>query len=322
MTHPLRLGVIGLGRRWQRRYKPALRAMPRHFLIRALYDQIHQKAEDEAAAIGCEAISSVSMLVERKELEALLLCDTQWFGSWSLTAACKAGKPVFCCLPPSLDDVHVDTVHYRIHESKLPVMMDLSPRHSAAAVRLGEILESDLGPAQFLVGDLVLPRRTAASTGEAQKTSCTHSLAGRPLLAFMDWCARVLEASPLSVTANRLAGGDVVSLAWDFGGSRGVLINQLRVPDSKLELWLDVVAEKGSAKLKLPDRLRWQSGAGEHIHLLPRGRPRAVTELEHFYAAVRQTQPLEPTWEDAYRVLGWLRRAQSSLAEGRRLECS
>src|SRR5258707_885141 len=44
MANSLRVGVIGLGRRWQRRYKPALLSLSEQFTLVALCDQVPQRA--------------------------------------------------------------------------------------------------------------------------------------------------------------------------------------------------------------------------------------------------------------------------------------
>ena len=52
MPNPLRLGVIGLGRRWRRRYRPALQDLADSFTVVGLYDQVQVRAEREAQALG------------------------------------------------------------------------------------------------------------------------------------------------------------------------------------------------------------------------------------------------------------------------------
>src|SRR5262245_16621109 len=94
----LRVGIIGLGKRW-RRYRPALRALRDHFAIQAIYDAVHQAALHVAQRLGCAATSGVIELLERKDIDAILLLDAAWQGLWPLEAACRFGKTVFCAVP-------------------------------------------------------------------------------------------------------------------------------------------------------------------------------------------------------------------------------
>ena len=49
----LRVGVIGLGRLWEARHKPALARMRDRFQVTAVYDQVVRRAEIEAGGLGC-----------------------------------------------------------------------------------------------------------------------------------------------------------------------------------------------------------------------------------------------------------------------------
>src|SRR5207237_4199630 len=96
MSAPLRVGVIGLGPRWQRRYKPALLALRRMYEVRVLFDQIPQQATREARRLGCDAVTGITSLLESDDVDAVLLLDSQWFRLWPIEQACRCGKPVFC----------------------------------------------------------------------------------------------------------------------------------------------------------------------------------------------------------------------------------
>src|SRR5713101_7354841 len=108
MMPRLRVGVIGLGRRWRRRYRPALDPLRELFEVRALCDQIHHKAICEAKRAGCDAAQGPTDLLERSDVEACLLLDPQWYGLWPLELACRLGKPVFCATPLEYDNDHAD----------------------------------------------------------------------------------------------------------------------------------------------------------------------------------------------------------------------
>ena len=144
----LRVGIIGLGRRWQRRFEPALRALSDLFEIAAVCDQTPHQAAAEASRLRCPVAAGPSELIERGEVGAVLLLDLGWQRLWPIERAAAAGKPVFCL--PSLedDDANADRVAGRVEEAHLPVLMAVAAAFSPAAVHWPELR---LGPVRLLV---------------------------------------------------------------------------------------------------------------------------------------------------------------------------
>src|SRR6516165_3280593 len=98
----LRVGIIGLGRRWRRRYRPALEALRDRYEIKAVCDEVRARAVHEGRHLGCAAMGPGG-LVARDDLDALLLCSRQWFGLWPVERAAQTGLPVFCAMPLEAD---------------------------------------------------------------------------------------------------------------------------------------------------------------------------------------------------------------------------
>ena len=71
MSTRLRVGVIGLGRRW-RRYRHALEALRKRVAVRAVCYQVARRAEDEARRLGCAAAAGPADLLERDDVDAAL----------------------------------------------------------------------------------------------------------------------------------------------------------------------------------------------------------------------------------------------------------
>src|SRR5262245_13755228 len=117
MATPLRVGVIGLGRRW-RRYRAALLRFHELFSIEAVCDQVRQRAEREARRLGAAAAGPAE-LFERTDIDAVLLLHEQWFGLWPLELACIARKPVYCALALESDEPHADAICRQVRESQL-----------------------------------------------------------------------------------------------------------------------------------------------------------------------------------------------------------
>src|SRR3954467_4093281 len=76
----LRVGIVGLGRLWEARHKPALIRLRDRFQVTALYDQVLRRAEIEAAQLGCAAVEGLTALIERPDVDVVYLLTPQWFG--------------------------------------------------------------------------------------------------------------------------------------------------------------------------------------------------------------------------------------------------
>src|SRR4051812_25461102 len=95
----LRVGVVGLGRLWEARHKPALAKMKDRFTVVAVYDQVARRAEIEAGQLGCRAVDGLIAAVDRPDVDVVYLLTPQWFGLHPIEVACSAGKPIYCALP-------------------------------------------------------------------------------------------------------------------------------------------------------------------------------------------------------------------------------
>ena len=73
MTDLLRVGVIGLGRRWRKRYKPALGALRQRFAVRAVCDQVRERAQREPITVkkGGRPYAVILGTEEYERLQAL-----------------------------------------------------------------------------------------------------------------------------------------------------------------------------------------------------------------------------------------------------------
>src|SRR5262249_16625114 len=132
----LGVGIIGLGRRWRKRYRPALHALRDRYRIRAVYDGVRRRGERTARLLGCRAMVGAVELLERADIEAVLIFDAGWHGLWPLEAACQFNKPVYCAVPLDADAKHAEAVCRRVTEAKLAVMPALWPRFAPATVQL------------------------------------------------------------------------------------------------------------------------------------------------------------------------------------------
>jgi predicted dehydrogenase len=297
MGQRLRVGIIGLGRRW-RRYAPALKALADLFEIAAVCDPIPQRAAAEAGRLGCAEAAGPSELLERDDVAAVLLLDLGWQRLWPLQRAAAAGKPIFC-LPSLEDDAdNADAVVRRSHEARLPVLMADAAGFQPAALQLAELQRERLGPVRLLLCDVARRRPGALGSG---------------LLA---WLLSLLSAAPETVTAAGCDAAGLSSLTLEAAGGRALQLTAWHGPGTRPALRLHVVAERGQATLDAPRRLSWTDAAGAHALALPPGRPVEQLLLSCFHRVVVAGQPPWPSLEDVYRALGCLRAAARSREAG------
>jgi predicted dehydrogenase len=301
----LQVGVIGLGRQWRQRYRPALRALRDHFAVRLLCDQVYALAAREARALGCNAVLGPTELLESDAVEALLLLDAQWFGLWPLEPACHAGKPVFCLDALALAEPQLDDILRQVREGRLPVMTELAPREAWVTSALRELLTGPLGPARGVACNFFQPHREPEAAWPVD-------------VALVDWCAHVLDAEPVSVLAAGTDDGGFASLLLEFPGERPAQLTGWRAPAMWHPPRLRVVAERGWALAELPGRLRWTDANGRHYESRRGTNPEGVL-LERFARTVREGEAPQPSLEDACRAVAWLRAAERSRADGRRV---
>src|SRR3954451_25420245 len=138
----LRIGVIGLGRRWPR-YRQALLALKGQARLQAVCDAAPAVAQEEARRLKCAASGSVIELIERDDVDALILTGGQWFGLWPLEHAARAGKPILCA-GSLVRDAQADEVRAKVQKAAVQVTTwpSFELLMEAAGQQLGESLGS------------------------------------------------------------------------------------------------------------------------------------------------------------------------------------
>ena len=305
MASRLRIGIIGLGRRW-RRWRPALHDLRGRVAVRAVCDQRPIRAERVARELGCAAAAGPTDLLDRDDVDAVLLLDAQWFGLWPLEQAARLGKPVLCAVPLAADDAHADDVMRRVREVGLPVMAAPALALSPAVTRLRDWLAARPGGARLVRCDWC-GRATTDLPG------------GRVLPSLMRTCAGLIGGEPTAVWATAAPAARLASVLLEFVGGRAAQLNLWTGSGVRPACRFHAVTEGGDATAAPPRTLRWRDGEGAHtVRAAHRSVPRMV--LERFFDALTVGKAPEPGLEDAYRALLWARAARRSLAEGRRVE--
>ncbi len=292
MARRLRVGVIGLGRRWARRYRPALLALADRYEVAAVCDQIPQRTLAEADRLGCAASAGPADLVAAHEVEAVVLVDAQWFGLWPLGRAAGLGKPVFCAAPPERDAAHAEALVRQVERAKALVMMGWGPAVSPAFLYVPELLSRHLGPPRLVVGEWGRRGRAGLGRGAGSVLAYLFGLIGR---------------APERVVAAGEAPAGLTTVAFACGEGTAVQLSSWHAPGRKTTLRVRVVAERGQATLAPGRRLAWEDATGRHALTLPRaGSATVPAMLECFHESVTSGQAPRPGIAEVHAALKWL----------------
>ena len=288
----LRAGVIGLGRLWEARHKPALARMLDRFRVTAVYDQVARRAELEANALGCRPASGLIELIDRPDVDVIYLLTPQWFGLHALELAVESGKPIYCALPLAVERDRIDTIDARVRSSPTTFFPEFARRFYPATVRLRELLATALGPPRFVVGQI----RLSGFDRYGQPGPSTQ-IAPAPLLIdpgsyVLDWCRFVFEGEPTAVSRSggvMVAGAnardhDVEAITAEFPGGA---LAQFTIARYHRGAWgeaskhlpppgLQVFAERGAAWLELPRPDRLDRRDRHARRTAPRSSPRSA----------------------------------------------
>jgi predicted dehydrogenase len=295
MDGPLRVGVIGLGRPWKATYLPALAARREGFAVAAVCDAVASRTARVARRMGCAAAAGPAELLERPDVEALLLLETDWHGLWPLERAAALGKPALCVPPLEADGPHADALVAAVRERGAVVVFGLLPRLAPVFARMRALVETQLGSARVVLCDSVtLPGEDGDEAG------------------LLDLCGLLL-GTPRSVQAGPQTSAHA-ALLLDFGDGRSAQVTRRRAPHRSPRTRVEVIAERGWVMAELPSRLAWGDAEGVHRLRLADRTPPAGVLLDQFHAAVRPgtdaRRPPAPGIEDAARVLAWVQSAR------------
>ena len=324
--------MIGLGRLWEARHKPALAKLRNRFQVVAVYDQVARRAAIEAAALRCHVAPGLRALVERPDVDAVYLLTPQWFGLFPVELACEARKPIYCALPPASDPEGLEIAAEAVRSAGVPFMPELARRFYPATLRLRELLATTLGPARLVIGHTRLFGFDRYGTPGPSSQLAPVPLAIDPGSYLLDWCRFVFQDEPISVAGHEAsalsasgdAPADFVAISLGFSGGRAA---QIEISRYDQPTWgeatrflpapgFQVFAERGAAWLEMPDRIQWADSGGVHDERMSMEPTVGEVLGDQFCRLVRGEPSLAPSIDDALAIVSLDRELQRSLRSG------
>ena len=155
-----------LGKAWESRHAPALKALADRFEVRAFCDPVAHRAAEVAQRWPARTCDGFRALAESDDIDAVLLLSARWYGALPILAACDAGKAIYCAAALDLDTHAADEVRQRVRDAGVAFMAEFPCRLAPATLRLKELMATRLG----------LPRLLFCNRRHTSRTDGTASL--------------------------------------------------------------------------------------------------------------------------------------------------
>jgi predicted dehydrogenase len=332
----LRVGLVGLGEAWERRYLPALRALADRLEVRAVCEQVGRRAQLAAAEFGAQAVDGFRALAAREDVDAVLLLAPQWYGMLPILAACERRKAIYCGHGVCLEPDQAETIRSRVEAAGVVFMTELLRRESPATLRLKELIATRLGPPRLLFCHHRLP---AAGRRHCPPGGSTEPSILQELVELVDWCRYVVGREPRQVTGvchrtEEGSEGDYQMMSLDFSeataepgmGALAQISCGRYFPSGWCEAIsyrplaaLQVCCEHGIAFIDLPYTVIWFDDAGRHQESLESERPVGEHLLAQFHRLVTSPGRRSGGLEDTCRALAIVEQAMRSFRQGKRM---
>lgn len=338
----LRVGLIGLGNAWENRHHPALRALSDRFEVTAVFDQVTHRAVSVAAHLETAHVEGFRDLVNREDVDAVLMLGDGWYGVVPVLAACESGKSVYFARSMDIAPEQAADMHRRVQRAGIAFLAEFVRRHSPATLRLKELIATSLGEPRLLFCHTRIP----LPSGADHQSYGVADPCRQEILELVDWCRFVVGSEPRGVmsTAHRelprfpgdVGQVDYQSISLDFSerelpgaGAMAEIRCSRYIPHDWIEALgyrpqagMQIVCQRGIVFLDLPSTLVWFDQAGRHQESLDSERPVGQVLLTRFHRAVTSLVAKVSDLEDACRAIYILDQAVRSQEEGRRIELS
>lgn len=332
----LRIGVLGLGESWEKRYKPALRVLSDRFELRYVCDPVAHLASQVAREFDATPVEGFRALARRPDLDAVMIFSRPWYGTLPILAVCEVGKSVYSCCGFDMDPANALQLKQRIEQAGVAFMAEFPRRHASATTRLKELIATRLGRPRLLFAHL---RRSAEKPSNGRAAMEATNPAARDLMELIDWCRFVVGREPTSVVSaahgSRESFFDVdyqmMSLEFaDPEGKHEPVLAQLSCGRYMPAYWheainyrppaaLQVACENGIAFIDLPSTVVWFDKMGRNMETLDHERPVGETILLQFHRDVTSLIRKGSSLDDAYNALQTVLAAERSFREERRI---
>ena len=318
-----------------RRYLPALRLLQDRFDVRAVFSTVSKLSENTAAEFQADPVDGYRCLVERCDIDAVMVLKPCWLGWLPALAACDAGKAVYWAGGLDFDPNAKRSVRDSIEKSGVSFMAELPRRFSPATLRLKELIATRLGAPKLVFAH----RRMLSSPAPGASQGKTVVSPQNDLVELIDWCRYVVGRNPRAVSSSHYGteqSDEYRCLSLEFPGEESKEMlppvrAQVSCGNYLSSQWqeaasfrppaaLQVCCQRGVAFIDLPASLVWFDEAGRHVESLETESPVGQQLLSQFHRTVTSLVRSLGSLDDAFRAASILAAAKQSETEGRVIE--
>jgi predicted dehydrogenase len=327
----LRIGLIGIGDGWQTRHRPALRMLHDRFDVRAVFSPVAKLAENSASEFQADAVDGYRALVNRCDIDAVMVLKRTWLGWLPMLAAAEAGKAIYWAGDLDFDPETDGYVRDAIEKSGVAFMVEFPRRFAPATLRLKELIATRLGAPQLIF----CHRRLQIDASPNKEYTPPVDPLRRDLIELVDWCRYVVNREPSHVTGTSAVcsadtGYRVMSLQFPASEQQPAVTAQISCGNYIRPTWheaasfrppsaMQICCERGVAFIDLPSTLVWFDEAGRHMESLETELPVGEQLLTQFYRSVTSLIRNVSELNDAYRAAEIMAAAKKSEQDGRRI---
>ncbi|QDU80664.1 hypothetical protein Pla110_23960 [Polystyrenella longa] len=190
----IKFGVLGVGNEWDSTFQPALQQLRQRVQVRAIFDPVSARAMMAGRQLQAMLCDSVTSLLSLRELDAILVLNSSWYGESLLQFLLHFEKPCFLASNISVRRKSLRKMHGVAISQGQTLMPALKMRYTPSSGRLQELMETTLGPPSQI--EVQIPGNLATCTS-SDKILCPQD---EMVVCLFDWCQHILKAVPLLVS--------------------------------------------------------------------------------------------------------------------------
>jgi predicted dehydrogenase len=303
----LDIGLVGLGPDWETCYKPALIRLRPRLRVRSVHTAVATRAEPVAAEFDCRPAASLTSLIERADLKAIVVLDPGWCGAVPVELALDLGKPVFFANSGALPRDLIPRLAERSARTGVMLMPDLRIRYLPSTIRLRELIATRIGR----------PLSVEARWDVTGESEPSRGKLNARLVEVFDWFRAIAGTPPRHATSLRdLTGaadgtsGCEIEFTRPAKGGEPLHCRLTTVrhgaaeqagPSTARPVELSIRCERGSARISHPTEIEWSGSEPDEPlrrESLTGEREDLELMLDHFARRVAGGLVPVPTFED------------------------
>ncbi len=308
-TAPVNLGLIGLGNWWESRFRPALAKLESRLKVVAIYDNVLVRADQTSREIGAKSMAGATDLIDRSDIQAIMILDAGWPGANLLRLVCERRKPVLWATRCDLPISELQSLYRCVVSHGHTVMPAFPKRCSPASNRLQELMATQLGrPLRVDVSIAPASLQAIPFATNADVGGHNHPPLD-PMMEWADWCCYLFRGSP-DQTFQATKGQGV---RLEFRPTATESNSELRIAElvlSPTAPLLDqptfdevyVICERGEARLRGPSEVDWTTNGITTAESLESERSDIEVLLDQFCRRVVGGLIPVPDLSDLYRA--------------------